>query len=239
MSSTQQRDTRHRGMSEDFRELHSFLTCRLTHGFPCSAREEVMTWRKNRISRHAGYQTGETRRWIGNRNVLPAEFSPGDLAALFAEPSEQTFETGFVAELFAFREIVFGSAPAPGWLRHPRIAETAQRTLHALDGVLCRLDAFVILPTHAHLVFTQHPGLHDCPTPADVADAFKAAVRQQAPRYLLRNGSFWEEHDYHRSLPDESAVREAVIFIRDAPVRGGLVETPLEWEWLYVRPALQ
>ncbi|MBR9978733.1 MAG: hypothetical protein KFH87_11670 [Bacteroidetes bacterium] len=237
MSSTLRRDTRHRETADDVRELHSFLTCRLTQQLPCSAREQGMTWRNDYCDRPHAYRKPETSGW---RNGLPTDTVSGNLSALFAAPEKPRFEEGFLAELFALREIVFGSSPpAPGLLRHPHIADTAQRALLALDGVLCRIDAFVILPTHVHVLFMQRSGLRGGPVPAQVAEAFKATVLQEATRLLPRHGAFWERNDFHRYLTEEASLRDAVRFIRDAPVRGGLVETPFEWEWLYIRPALR
>jgi hypothetical protein len=219
MSTLQRRYFRQEADAGNIRELHSFLTCRLIHSIPFSAREQLMTYR----SKHA------------KGLVAPAI---GDLADRFIQPQGENFELGFGAELFSFWDIVLGSSPGPGWLRHPRIADAAQLSFHALDGVLCTIDAFVVLPTHVHVAFTQRFGLNGGPTPEHVSAAFKAPVQHLANRYLSRTGAFWEAEDYHRYLPGPADLRSAVSFIRQDPVRSGLVEKPEEWEWLYVREGL-
>ncbi len=219
MSTMQQRYNRHDADAGNVRELHSFLTCRLIHSIPYSAREKLMTYRSDHKQRY----------------TAPAI---GDIADRFLPPQSGSFSDGFGAELFSFWDIVLGAAPGPGWLRHPRIADAAQLSLHALDGVLCRLDAFVILPTHVHVAFTQRFGLRDGPTPEQLSAAFKAPVQHMANRFLVRSGPFWEAEDYHRYLPTHNDLRSAVAFIRQNPVRSGLVEKPEEWEWLYVREGM-
>ncbi|MFZ1730148.1 MAG: hypothetical protein WAV84_08500 [Bacteroidota bacterium] len=220
MTTLQRRYFRHDADAGNIRELHSFLTCRLIHSIPFSAREKLMTYRSKREQSH----------------IAPAI---GDIADRFIAPESGGFEQGFGAELFSFWDMVLGASPGPGWLRHPRIADAAQLSFHALDGVLCRIDAFVILPTHVHVAFTQRFGLREGPTPEHVSAAFKAPVQHLANRFLVRSGPFWEEEDYHRYLPDPADLRSAISFIRQDPVRAGLVEKPEEWEWLYVREGME
>ncbi|MBE0642811.1 MAG: hypothetical protein IH600_01905 [Bacteroidetes bacterium] len=228
MSTLQRRFFRHDADAGNVRELHSFLTCRLVHSIPFSAREQLMTYRGNCEQRHGAV-----------RSPFPVDPSTQsvlrDVAGRFAAPAAGGFEQGFTAELFSFWDMVLGSSPGPGWLRHPRIADAAQQSLHALDGVLCRIEAFVVLPTHVHIAFSQNVGLRDGPTPEHVSGAFKAPVEHQANRFLVRSGPFWEQEDHHRFLPGPADLRGAIRFIREDPVRSGLVEKPEEWEWLYVR----
>ncbi len=235
MSTLQRRFFRHDGDAGDIRELHSFLTCRLIHSIPFSAREGLMTYRSGCEQRFGMADAPHPGPDIGGITGPYASPKLGDLAARFARPDVAAFEHGFEAELFAFWDTVLGSSPGPGWLRHPRIADAAQQALHAIDGVLCSIDAFVILPTHVHVTFSQRFGLREGPTPAHVSAAFKAPVQHQANRFLGRPGMIWEEEDHHRYLASPSDVRRAVSFIREDPVRSGLVEKPEEWEWLYVR----
>jgi len=170
----------------------------------------------------------------GSRTIrLPRPDS--DASERFGSAATAQFEQGFSAELFSFWDMVLGSSPGPGWLRHPRIADAAQQSLHALDGFLCRIEGFVILPTHVHIAFTQPSSLREGPLPEHVSAAFKAPVQHQANRFLLRSGPFWEPEDHHRYLPGVADLRSAIRFIREDPVRSGLVERPEEWEWLYVR----
>jgi hypothetical protein len=158
-----------------------------------------------------------------------------DLRLRFAPPPPGSFTEGVESELFSFWDLVLGMASSPGLLRHPRIADAAQQCLHTIDGVLCAFDAYVILPTHVHMLFSQQVGLIDGPTPEQVSAVFRMTVEQRANQYLGRSGAFWHKDDFHRYLRSGDDIRAARSFIRQAPVRSGLVEKPEEWEWLYVR----
>lgn len=225
-------------------QLSSFLTCRLasppSHRLPIT-HELGQKQRKRPVcpaahEQHACYRPAtETP---GQGRLAAAPFASGDVAALrsrFAAPPPGGFPVGEDADLFSFRDLVLGSTASPGLLRHPRIADTARESLHAIDGSLCSLDAFVVLPTHVHLLFRQQLNLLRGPTPEQVAAVFKTSVERRTREYLGRCAPLWERQDFHRYLRTEAEQDAARDFIRRAPVRGGLVEHPDEWEWLYVR----
>lgn len=257
MSTPQGRPRRHGPEPGKLREFHSFLTCRLIQSVPpplverhrtrdaCVAagqgeaaglldvpgshlaHERMMVYdaRGRAAERRAGFPSSAARDASGIQ----------DLRDRFAPPPPGAFIEGVESELFSFRDLALGMASSPGLLRHPRIADAAQQCLHTIDGVLCALDAYVILPTHVHILFTQRFGLLDGPTPEQVSAVFRMTVEQRANQYLGRAGAFWHKDDFHRYLRGGDDIRAARSFIRQSPVRSGLVEKPEEWEWLYVR----
>ena len=247
------------GEPDGLRQLTSFLTLRLMT--PASRHAGVPPERLRPAApihvsfaaheQHTGYRAASVSSTIGGSpdsgfpegRTTPDRASetrdPSDDIALmrtrFAMAPDPGFLAGEEAEIFSFRDLVHGCAASPGLLRHPRIADTAREHLHALDGVLCALDAFVILPTHVHLLFHQQIGLLHGPTPEQVAAVFKTGVERKVREYLGRATPLWERRDFHRYLRTTSDSRAAREFIRRTPVRCGLVERPEEWEWLYVR----
>lgn len=256
MSTPQGRPRRHGPESGKLRVFHSFLTCRLIHSLPQpagdprrsrdpgGALEQGTGNNSHRVCEphlaHERLMMYDARGRQGVRSAAsPANTidSSGiqDLRVRFAPPPPGSFIEGVESELFSFWDIVLGMASSPGLLRHPRIADTAQQCLHTIDGVLCALDAYVILPTHVHMLFSQQVGLIDGPTPEQVSAVFRMTVEQRANQYLGRAGAFWHKDDFHRYLRSGEDIRAALSFIRQAPVRSGLVEKPEEWEWLYVR----
>lgn len=256
MSTPQGRSRRHGPESGKLRQFHSFLTCRLIHSVP----QPVGDPRRSRApggtlepgtgseslhvaeahQAHERLMVYEARGSRGVRSAASAASTTDtagiqDLRLRFAPPPPGSFTEGVESELFSFWDLVLGMAASPGLLRHPRIADAAQQCLHTIDGVLCALDAYVILPTHVHMLFTQRIGLLDGPTPEQVSAVFRMTVEQRANQYLGRAGAFWHKDDFHRYLRSGDDIRAALSFIRQAPVRSGLVEKPEEWEWLYVR----
>ncbi|MBR9975705.1 MAG: hypothetical protein KFF77_09010 [Bacteroidetes bacterium] len=225
-------------------QLSSFLTCRLAspsaqnlsfmpghahsaHLRPaCPAAHE-----QHACYRHAMETPGPGR----NAETTIASDDIASLRSRFAAPPPGNFPVGEDADLFSFRDLAHGGVTSPGLLRHPRIADTARDSLHAVDGSLCSVDAFVILPTHVHLLFRQQINLLRGPTPEQVAAVFKTSVECRTREYLGRSARLWERQDFHRYLRTEAECSAAREFILRAPVRSGLVERPEEWEWLYVR----
>lgn len=192
--------------SSSLQHVYSFLTCRLAHSIPFSAREELMR-----------YRTGCTR-----------EFSS-------AGPPDPAADDMFAAHLFRFWDAVLGTSPGPSWLGHPAVAEFAQITLHAMEGVLCRLEGYVILPTHVHVLYAQELALRGGPTPLHVADALKTPVAHFATRTLGLRGPFWQDGDYHRILRSRRELENVLRYIRRDPVRAGLAARPDEWPWSWQR----
>jgi REP element-mobilizing transposase RayT len=246
MSTPQGRPRCHDPEPGKLREFHSFLTCRLLHSIPqplverCRnlsefhlAHERVMVYDARGGAADSG-RTADSAS-VASPGAGRDAFGIQDLRNRFSPPPPGAFIEGVESELFSFHDLVLGLASSPGLLRHPRIADAAQQCLHTIDGVLCALDAFVILPTHVHMLFTQRTGLLAGPTPEQVSAVFRMTVEQRANQYLGRTGAFWHKDDFHRYLRGEEDIRAARSFIRHAPVRSGLVEKPEEWEWLYVR----
>jgi hypothetical protein len=201
-------DQRYFGRDVSCASLHtvySFLTCRLVHSIPFSAREKLMC-----------YRAGCAR-----------EFSA-------AGPEDPTTDA-FAAHLFRFWDDVLGTSPGPAWLAHPAVAEFTQITLHAMEGVLCSLEGYVILPTHVHVLYSQNLTLRSGPTPMHVADALKTPVAHFATRVLDLRGPFWQGSDYHRILRSRRELRSVQRYIRRDPVRAGLVSRPDEWLWSWER----
>lgn len=186
--------------------VYSFLTCRLAHSIPFSARERLMRYRAS----------------------CAQEFSA-------AVPEDQSAMDVFASHLFRFWDSVLDTSPGPAWLGHPSVAEFTQITLHAMEGVLCRLEGYVIMPTHVHVLYSQNLELRRGPTPTHVADALKHPVAHFAGRLLELRGPFWQDGDYHRILRSRRELDSVRRYIRRDPVRAGLVSTPDEWLWSWER----
>jgi REP element-mobilizing transposase RayT len=186
--------------------VHSFLTCRLAHSIPFSAREELMRYR---------FRCDDQLR----------------------EPSlDHAFgQEEYASHLFRFWDAVLGCSPGPAWLAHPAVADFTQITLHAMEGILCRLEGYVILPTHVHVLYSQHLEFNRGPAPLHVADGLKAPVAHYASRILELRGPFWQDADYHRILRNNKEVESVKRYIRRDPVRAGLTDRPEDWLWAWER----
>jgi hypothetical protein len=205
MTSLERRFFRH-DADNPSHHVYSFLTCRLHHSIPFSAREKLMRYRCDCERQHAVSTDG------------------------LGQSAEE-----FSAQLFRFWDGVLGTSPGPTWLAHPDVADFTQVSLHAMEGVLCRLEGYAILPTHVHVCYTQDIALRSGPTLTHVAEALKSPVAHFASRILNLRGPFWQSEDYHRILRSRREIDSVLRYMRRDPVRSGLVSHPEEWPWTWCK----
>ncbi len=235
--------------AEQGHRIYSFLTCRLAHSIPFSARSELMGYRLGcDRTLHEPSQdpfATEDRSPDGLRRIAPvpaaerSASSPGlrsgsgSAHGLDPFPAERT--EAFAAQLFRFWDTILDTSPGPAWLVHPAVAEFTQVTLHAMEGILCRLEGYAIMPTHVHVLYSQQLELNRGPAPMHVADALKTPVAHFASRVLDLRGAFWQKEDYHRILRSAREVDSVQRYLQRDPVRAGLVGKPEEWLWRWER----
>ena len=101
------------------------------------------------------------------------------------------------------------------------------------------LYAAVIMPDHVHLLF--HP-LRDNQGWAfplvDIMQCMKGATAHRINKLLHRSGPVWEEESFDHVLRSDESLKEKAEYIRQNPVRRGLVERPEDYRWLWINPEL-
>jgi putative transposase len=101
------------------------------------------------------------------------------------------------------------------------------------------VDAWVVLPDHAHAIWTLPPGDHDCATRwRAVKIAFSKALHKaclpggtQAPVQAAGDGTVWERHYRDYRIGDDEEYAAAIDYVHSNPMRHGLCEQPEEWQW--------
>ena len=95
--------------------------------------------------------------------------------------------------------------------------------------------AGVTLPNHVHLLMRNEAGR----TGELIEDLgqFKNYTARLANRALGRSGSFWAREDFDHWCRTPEKVEAAVRYIRDNPVKAGLVRQWREWPWLAIEDA--
>jgi REP element-mobilizing transposase RayT len=111
---------------------------------------------------------------------------------------------------------------------------TLQHCLHD-HGKTIELYAVVIMPDHVHLLFTALRD-RDGWTFAlpEILRAIKGASARGINRLTGRAGPVWQDESFDHVLRGDESLRETVDYIRQNPVRKGLVETPENYRWLWV-----
>ncbi len=122
----------------------------------------------------------------------------------------------------------------PFWLREDNIAELVSKSLHFQDNLHYRLDAFCIMPNHAHLVCTpleQADGVYF--SMSKIMHSLKRHTGRRANQILRRTGDFWEHENYDHYARDEQELERIINYVLNNPVKAGLVSTPEAWKWSY------
>lgn len=106
-------------------------------------------------------------------------------------------------------------------------------------GRTIHLHAAVVMPDHVHLLFTA---LRDAEgwtfALPEILKAIKGTSARSVNRLSGRHGSLWQDESFDHVLRGDESFDETVDYIRQNPVRRGLVQRPEDYEWLWVNPEL-
>jgi putative transposase len=90
------------------------------------------------------------------------------------------------------------------------------------------VDAWVVLPDHAHAIWTLPTGDSDCASRwRSVKIAFSKALRKATPV----GGEVWARHYQDHRIIDDAEYAALVDYVHANPLRHGLCAHALEWQW--------
>ncbi|MGV3663271.1 MAG: REP-associated tyrosine transposase [Prosthecobacter sp.] len=116
-------------------------------------------------------------------------------------------------------------------LRDARVAEGVMQKLRSLEGDGGGVvRAFTIMPNHIHLLLD----IQDLPL-AKWIQHLKGATARTANQLLRRTGPFWQADYWDTYMRDVEHEERTVRYIRNNPVKAGLVSDWKAWPWTYVR----
>ena len=116
------------------------------------------------------------------------------------------------------------------WLRHRDVAELVEKILLAADERDYRMQAWVVMPNHVHLVV----GVWDVPL-AKLIGGWKGKSSRLANVLLRRSGQFWQEDYYDMLLRDEAHLRRAIRYTEQNPTKAFLAKAARDWPWCSAR----
>jgi putative transposase len=102
------------------------------------------------------------------------------------------------------------------------------------------VDAWVVLPNHAHAIWTLPPGDHDCATRwRAVKIAFSKALHKTCGPGGARSkgesatgdGTIWERHYLAYRVSGDEEYASLIDYVHGNPVRHGYCEHPADWPW--------
>jgi REP element-mobilizing transposase RayT len=103
------------------------------------------------------------------------------------------------------------------------------------QGTKAAIHAVVVMPDHAHLLLTPLRELDGSAySLVEILQGIKSASAHSLNRALGRSGPVWEEESFDHVLRSPESFEEKVEYIRQNPVRRGLVSRPEDYRWLWV-----
>jgi REP-associated tyrosine transposase len=102
------------------------------------------------------------------------------------------------------------------------------------------LYAVVVMPDHVHLLLQPLRDSQGWPFPlVEILQCLKGATAHRINKLLGRSGPVWEEESFDHVLRSDESLREKAEYIRQNPVRRGLVQQPEDYRWLWINPELK
>jgi REP element-mobilizing transposase RayT len=103
-----------------------------------------------------------------------------------------------------------------------------------------RLHAVVVMPDHVHLLlFPLRDGDGWPFALVDILQCLKSATAHRINNFLHHSGPVWEEESFDHVLRSDESLEEKCEYIRQNPVKAGLVRRPEDYPWLWVNPELK
>jgi putative transposase len=95
------------------------------------------------------------------------------------------------------------------------------------------VDAWVVLPNHAHAIWTLPPGDHDCATRwRAVKIAFSKALHKTGQALSgAADATIWERHYRDYRVGDDDEYTALIDYVHSNPMRHGFCEQASEWPW--------
>jgi len=100
------------------------------------------------------------------------------------------------------------------------------------NGRRVHMHAFVVMPTHVHMLFT--PFENDRWEPyslAEIMHGIKGASSHSVNKLLKRRGRLWEPESFDRITRSDADFEYRVLYIVQNPIAAGLAQGPNDYRW--------
>ena len=117
--------------------------------------------------------------------------------------------------------------------RKPPASAILQHCQHD-HGKRILLHAAVVLPDHVHLLLTPMEDEQGWPcTLPSILKLIKGVSARNVNKLLNHSGPVWQEESFDHVLRSTESFGENLDYVRQNPVRRGLVARPEEYPWLW------
>ncbi|MGC1678131.1 MAG: transposase [Candidatus Binataceae bacterium] len=113
----------------------------------------------------------------------------------------------------------------------PEARDLVMAEIRALDKAAIDLDAAVIMPDHVHAIFRLFGTL----TLIQILKSIKGRTAHRINEIMRRHGQVWAQESFDHIVRGEAEWQEKIEYVRHNPLKKGLVSSPEQYKWLYVR----
>lgn len=117
-------------------------------------------------------------------------------------------------------------------LKHEEIAKIVANAWQHFDGDRYDLQAWVIMPNHVHVIIQMREI-----SLSTIIHSWKSYTTRMINLSLGRSGPVWHKDYWDRFIRDENHYVSAMNYVRQNPVKAGLVQHAEEWPWMYMTAA--
>ncbi len=110
-------------------------------------------------------------------------------------------------------------------LGQPEVAAIVEETILNEHGKTCRVDAWSIMPNHAHILLKPNNGV----SLSTIVKTIKSVSSHRINKLLGRSGSVWQPDYFDRYIRDADHYAKTLAYIENNPVKAGLCSEPSEW----------
>ncbi len=102
------------------------------------------------------------------------------------------------------------------------------------NGRKVHMHAFVVMPTHVHMLFT--PMEREMGEPyslAEIMERIKGVSSHSVNKLLGRKGSVWEAESFDRIIRSDADFEYRMLYIVQNPIAAGLAKGPDDYRWAW------
>lgn len=117
------------------------------------------------------------------------------------------------------------------WYLPPKARDEVLIACLHLDGMKRELHACVVMPDHAHLLFTPMSDTEGPISIPEIMQKLKSESAHGVNAALQRKGRVWQSESFDHVLRREEVIDAKVSYILENPVRAGLVRDAADYRW--------
>ena len=130
-------------------------------------------------------------------------------------------------ETFVLAERYLDKGYGSCFLKRRDVAAIVRDALFKYDGERYRLNSWVIMPNHAHVMMRPLEGQKY----EKIMHSIKSYTANEANKLLGRTGAFWMREAFDRYIRDNEHFGRVISYIENNPVKAGLCALPEQWEF--------